>query len=279
MAVAIIIVWFPSRFVAELLKAVDLSEKPDHTAEARELFRQAYSLSRDLTSKNDFADPVLRHVQLPPSLHDAFFDSLRSFYAGNMMLEVPPIPANLDNLDGIRWRDRMRREIGRMNEASHIAVRKACLAAIEATVADLPKIVGDGEIASPLSTLVNPGKFVEDLVRPVDASLFPALTDRYEENVYRIFGITRARYDSRRSSPSRTTSTTPRHSSTARPSPAFWRRRSARTSRNISATSTIGSSPAAARARPPRCTTSSPKTWSAPCAASAQSSSSTASTS
>ena len=123
-ALLIIAIWFPIRLIAELLKTIDFSEKPDHTRQARELFRRAYSLSRDLPSKNDFANSVLRHVQLPRSLHDAFFKSLRSLYAENMMLEVPPIPADLDNLDGIRWRDRMRREIGRMNEASLIAMRK-----------------------------------------------------------------------------------------------------------------------------------------------------------
>jgi hypothetical protein len=194
-ALLIIAIWFPIRLVAELLKTIDFSEKPDHAREARELFRNAYSLSRDLPSKNDFADSVLRHVQLPRSLHDAFFESLRNLYAENMMLEVPPIPADLDNLDGIRWRDRMRQEIGRMNESSLIAMRKGCLAAIEAAVASLPKIAGESEITSPLGTLVNPGKFIEDLIRPLDATLFPAFADRYEENVYRISGVPRIKHD------------------------------------------------------------------------------------
>jgi hypothetical protein len=193
-ALAIIAIWFPIRFIAELLKTIDFSEKPDHAREARELFREAYSLSRDLPSRNDFAESVLRHVDLPRSLHDTFFEALRTLYAENMMPEVPPIPADLDNLDGIRWRDRMRREIGRMNNASLVAMRKACLAGIEAAAASLPKIAGDGEITSPLSSLVNPGKFVEDLIRPLDAGLFPAFADRYQENVYRLSGIARAKY-------------------------------------------------------------------------------------
>ncbi len=193
-ALGIIAIWFPIRLIAELLKAIDFSEKPDHTREARELFRKAYSLSRDLPSKSDFADSVLRHVQLPRSLHDAFFEALRTLYAENMMLEVPPIPADLENLDGIRWRDRLRREIGRMNEASLIAMRKACVSGIETAVASLPRIAGESEITSPLGTLVNPGKFVEDLVRPLDANLFPAFADRYEENTFHISGVARAKY-------------------------------------------------------------------------------------
>jgi hypothetical protein len=193
-ALAIIAIWFPIRLIAELLKTIDFSNKPDHAAEARVLFREAYSLSCDLPSKNDFAESVLRHVDLPSSLHDALFEALRTLYAENMMLDVPPIPADLENLDGIRWRDSLRREIGRMNNASLIAMRKACLAGIETAAASLPKIAGEGEITSPLSSLVNPGKFVEDLVRPLAAGLFPAFADRYEENVFRISGVARARY-------------------------------------------------------------------------------------
>jgi len=57
---------------------------------------------------------VLRHIELSPALYDAFEAAIRKLYADNMMLTVPPIPLNLDGLDAIRWRDRMRQEIPRM---------------------------------------------------------------------------------------------------------------------------------------------------------------------
>jgi hypothetical protein len=193
-ALVIIAVWLPIRFIAELLKTIDFSEKPDHTKEARELFQDAYSLSRDLPSRNDFAESVLRHVQLPRGLHHALFEALRRLYAENMMLEVPPIPADSESLDGVRWRDKMRREIARMTPATLVAMRKACLESVDAVAASLPKIADEGEITSPLGSLVNPGKFVEDLVRPLDAALFSAFADRYEENVYRVSGVPRAKY-------------------------------------------------------------------------------------
>ncbi len=190
----IIAIWFPIRLVAELLKTIDFSERPNHTSEAQELFRQAYTLSRDLPSKNDFATSVLRHVDLPCSLHEKFFEALRSLYAENMMLEVPGIPVDLENLDGIRWRDRMRREIARMKSDVLPKMRRACLSSIEAATAGLPKIVSDGEIVSPLGSLVSPGKFVEALVRPLDAELFPHFADRYEENTYRASGVVRTKH-------------------------------------------------------------------------------------
>lgn len=193
-AAMIIAIWFPIRFIAELLKTIDFSKKPDHAREGQELFQTAYSLSRDLPSRNDFAESVLRHVELPRSLHDALFEALRRLYAENMMLEVPPIPADMESLDGIRWRDKMRREIARMTPAALVAMRKDCLVSVEAVAASLPKIAGEGEITSPLGSLVNPGKFVEDLVRPLDPALFPAFADRYEENVYRVSGVPRAKY-------------------------------------------------------------------------------------
>lgn len=193
-ALVIIAIWFPIRLVAELLKTIDFSERPDHTREAQELFRQAYTLSRDLPSKNDFATSVLRHVDLPRSLHEKFFEALRSLYAENMMLEVPGIPVDLENLDGIRWRDRMRREIARMKSDVLPKMRRACLSSIEAATAGLPRIVSDGEIVSPLGSLVSPGKFVEALVRPLDAELFPHFADRYEENTYRASGVVRTKH-------------------------------------------------------------------------------------
>ena len=193
-ALVIIAVWFPIRLIHEILKTIDLTEKPDHTEEAQQLFREAYSLSCDLPSKSAFANSVLEHVDLPRPLHDAFFEALRTLYADNMMLAVPPIPADLDHLDGIRWRDRMRREIVRMKGGTLTEKRRACVAAAEASAAGLPKIAGDGEITSPLSSLVKPGRFVESLVRPFDAQLFPVFAERYTDNVYRISGVTRGKH-------------------------------------------------------------------------------------
>ena len=82
---------------------------------------------------------MLDHIDLPRSLHDAFFEALRNLYAENMMLVVPPIPADLDNLDGIRWRDRMRREIARMRGDTLVQMRRACVAAVEGATAALPQ--------------------------------------------------------------------------------------------------------------------------------------------
>ena len=107
-ALVIIAIWFPIRLIHEILKATDLSEKPDHSKEAQQLFREAYSLSLDLRARSN--SPLgLERIDLPRPLHDAFFEALRNLYAENMMLTVPPIPADLDNLTHSR-RDRMRRE-------------------------------------------------------------------------------------------------------------------------------------------------------------------------
>jgi hypothetical protein len=193
-ALAIVAVWFPIRLLHELLKTVDLSEKPDHRSEARELFRKAYALSRDLPSRNEFADSVLRHLALPPNLHDALFEALRTLYAENILLDVPLIPADLEGLEGIRWRDQMRTEIARLKGDTVVEMRRACLAAIEAAVSGLPTIAGEGEITSPLSSLLHPGRFVENLVRPLSGDLFPAFRDQFEENTYRISGVPRVKY-------------------------------------------------------------------------------------
>ena len=193
-ALVIIAIWFPIRLIHELLKAIDFSEKPDHTNEARQLFREAYSLSRDLPSKSAFASSVMERVDLPRPLHDAFFEAFRTLYGENMMLAVPPIPPDLEHLDGIRWRDRMRREIARMKGATLAEMRGACVAAVEASAASLPKIAGDGEITSPLASLVKPGRFIETLVRPLDAQLFPVFAERYLDNTYRISGVTRGKH-------------------------------------------------------------------------------------
>ena len=193
-ALVIVAIWFPIRLIHELLKAIDLSEKPDHSQEARELFRQAYSRSCDLPSKSDFARSVLDHAALPRALHDALFEAFRALYAENMMLTVPPIPADLEHLDGIRWRDRMRREIARMNAETTGKMRRACVAAVNATVAAVPEDCGRRRFTSPLATLVNPGRFVENLVRPLDAQLFPAFAEKFLDNTYSISGVPRAKY-------------------------------------------------------------------------------------
>jgi hypothetical protein len=192
-AIVIIAIWFPIRLIHELLKAIDLSEKPDHAAEARQLFQEAYSLSCDLPSKTDFARSVLAHATVPPALHDAYFEAFRALYAENMMLDVPPIPADLDNLDGIRWRDRMRREIARMRGRTLSDMRRACVASLDISSAALPQVTGDGEITAPLSTLLKPGRFVEDLVRPLEPELFPTFAERYLDNTYRISGVPRGK--------------------------------------------------------------------------------------
>jgi hypothetical protein len=193
-ALVLVAIWFPIRLIYEILKTIDLSDKPDHTKEAQQLFRDAYSLSLDLPTKIDFANSVLERVNLPRPLHEAFFEAFRNLYAENMMLVVPPIPSDLDHLDGIRWRDRMRHEIVRMRGDTLTRMRRACIAAVESATAMLPKIAGDGEITSPLATLVNPGRFVETVVRPLEAELFPVFAERYIENTYRISGVPRGKH-------------------------------------------------------------------------------------
>jgi hypothetical protein len=193
-ALAVVVVWFPVRLVHEFLKASDLSAKPDHSREAAELFREAYALSCDLPTPSEFAESVLRHVELPPALHDAFFGALRALYAESILLSVPPVPVDLESLEGIRWRDRMRTEIARIKGDTLVRMRRACLAAGEAAAAALPKIAGDGEITSPLGSLVHPGRFVEQLVAPLEASLFPTFADRYEENRYKLSGVPRVKH-------------------------------------------------------------------------------------
>ncbi len=193
-ALVIIAIWFPIRLIHEILKSIDFSEKPDHTEEAQQLFREAYSLSLDLPTKSEFATSVLERVDLPRPLHDAFFEAFRNLYAENMMLIVPAIPADLEHLDGIRWRDRMRREIARMRGDALSQMRRACRIAVETSTANLPKLTGDGEITSPLSTLINPGRFVEALVRPLEADLFPTFAERYVDNTYRVSGVVRGKH-------------------------------------------------------------------------------------
>jgi hypothetical protein len=193
-ATILIVIWFPIRLIHEILKTIDLSEKPDHSREAHDLFREAYARSLDLPSKSDFARAALASVDLPPVLHDALFEAFRTLYADNMMLAVPPMPADLEQLDGIRWRDRMRRETARMNPQTITRMQRACHAAARALSNATPKLAGDGEITSPLSTLTKPGRLVEDFVRPLDTELFPAFAQTYLDNTYRVSGVPRGKY-------------------------------------------------------------------------------------
>ena len=156
--------------------------------------RRLFPLARP--SEQERIRPLgLERVDLPRPLHDAFFEALRTLYAENMMLTVPPIPADLDHLDGIRWRDRMRREIARMRgdglsqDAPRLPLRPS-----KRRPPRLPRLPGDGEITSPLATLVKPGRFVESLVRPLDAQLFPVFAERYIDNTYRVSGVPRGKY-------------------------------------------------------------------------------------
>lgn len=182
-AAVIVAVWFPIRLTAEILKAIPTNKPADHSAESQALFREAYERAADLPSPIAFADSVLRHVELPPALSDAFEEAIRKLYAENMMLSVPPIPADQAGLAGIRWRDRLRREIGRMTEGSLVAMRRACLQGVEAAAALLPKIAGLSEVTAPIASLTSPGQFVESLVKPLASNHFPIFSARYEQNV------------------------------------------------------------------------------------------------
>ena len=192
-AIVIIVIWFPIRLIAEILKAIPTDRKSDHSVETQALFREAFTRAAELPSPPAFAESVLSHVDLPLTLHDAFAQAFRRLYAENLMLDVPSIPPNPDGLEAIRWRDHMRRETGRMNERSLVAMRRACLESVEAVKSLLPKIAGEGEITAPIASLASPGRLVEALVRPLTASLFPAFTERYEDNAATLSGATRGK--------------------------------------------------------------------------------------
>lgn len=189
-ACVVVAIWFPIRLIAEILKAIPTHEPADRRAESQALFREAYSRAADLPSPPAFVDSVLRHADLPPALSEVFGKALRGLYSQNMMLDVPPIPTDLDSLDAIRWRDRLRREIGRMNEQSLVGMRRACLEGIEAATALIPKIAGASDITAPISSLAPPGRFIEALARPMTAERFPAFAERYERNAADLSGVT-----------------------------------------------------------------------------------------
>lgn len=192
-AALVIAVWFPIRLVAEILKAIPTDRKSDHRPESEALFRDAYERAAALPSPTAFAESVLRHVELPPAVHDAFETAIRKLYADNVMITVPPIPLNLDGLEAIRWRDRLRQEMPRMTESSLVAMRRACLEGIEAATAMLPKLSGDGDITAPVASLAPAGRFVEALVRPLTSDRFPAFAARYQENAAALSGAPRGK--------------------------------------------------------------------------------------
>lgn len=191
-ATLVIAIWFPIRLVAEILKAIPTDRKTDYRPESEALFRDAYERAAGLPSPTAFAESVLRHIELSPALYDTFETAIRKLYADNVMLTVPPIPLNLDGLDAIRWRDRLRQEIPRMNESSLVAMRRACLEGIEAATAMLPKVTGDGDLTAPIASLAPAGRFVEALVRPL-TSEFPTFAARYEENATALSGAPRTK--------------------------------------------------------------------------------------
>jgi hypothetical protein len=188
-AIVMIAIWFPIRLAHEILKALDLSDKPDRRAEAQALFRDAYELSRALPTKAEFASSALAPFSLPRSLHDALFDAVRDLYADNVMLDPPAIPADLDDLDGVRWRDALRRDIARLRGNLVGDMRRACQDAIEAATGSIAHVQGSGDVTAPLASLTPPGAFVEKLITPLTADLFPAFAARYMENVYAISGV------------------------------------------------------------------------------------------
>lgn len=192
-AALVIAIWFPIRLVAEILKAIPTDRKTDHRPESEALFRDAYDRAAALPSPTAFAESVLRHIELSPALYDAFETAIRKLYAENIMLTVPPIPLDLDGLEAIRWRDRLRQELPRMTEGSLVAMRRACLDSIEAATAMLPKVSDDGDISAPIASLAPAGRFVEALVRPLTSERFPAFAARYEENATALSGAPRSK--------------------------------------------------------------------------------------
>jgi len=60
-------------------------------------------------------------------------------FFGALLAAIVPIPSDLDNLHGIRWRDRLRREIARMRGRALSDMRRACVASLDASAAALPR--------------------------------------------------------------------------------------------------------------------------------------------
>ena len=74
-ALVLVAIWFPIRLIYEILKAIDLSDKPDHTKEAQRTFpRRLFPLARP--SEQERIRPLSFRARRPsPPLHDAFFEA------------------------------------------------------------------------------------------------------------------------------------------------------------------------------------------------------------
>ena len=190
-ALVVLVIWFPVRLIHEIIKALPLTQKPDHQTESQILLQEALELGAELPSPVAFAESVLKFVELPVALRQFFGPALCDLYSGNMMLNVPPMPLDLESLEGIRWRDSLRSAIPRMHNSSLVAMRKACIESIDAASALLPKIAGQGELTAPISSLTpSLGRLVEVLVKPLSPNLFPAFAETYKANVEKISGLT-----------------------------------------------------------------------------------------
>ena len=186
----VLVIWFPVRLIHEIIKALPLTQKPDHRSESEFLLNEALELSAELPSPTAFAESVLKFVELPPAMQQFFGPALCDLYSSNMMLHVPPMPQDLESLEGIRWRDRLRSATAQMTNSHLVAMRKACVESIDAVSAQLPKITGQGELTAPISSLTqSPGRLVEALVKPLSPSLFPNFAEIYRTNVEKISGV------------------------------------------------------------------------------------------
>src|SRR5665213_2372775 len=187
----VLVIWFPVRLIHEIIKALPLTQKPDHRTESEILLNEALELSAELPSPSAFAESVLKFVELPLAMQQFFGPALCDLYSSNMMLNVPPMPYDLESIEGIRWRDRLRNATTRMTNSNLVAMRKACVESVDAVYANLPKITGQGEVTAPISSLTQtPGRLVEALVKPLSPSLFPKFAETYKANVEKISGIT-----------------------------------------------------------------------------------------
>ena len=60
-AALVIVIWFPVRLIAEILKAIPTDRKADRRPESETLFRDAYVRAAALPSSTAFAESVLRY--------------------------------------------------------------------------------------------------------------------------------------------------------------------------------------------------------------------------
>ena len=111
-----------------------------------------------------------------------------------MMLTVPPIPADLEHLDGIRWRDRMRREIARMTprRARQDAPRlRRGRRSATAARAEARRRRRD-HLAARHPRQTRPLR--RKPRSPARRAALPRLCRAYLDNKYRISGVPRAKY-------------------------------------------------------------------------------------